>query len=517
MGGKPGGPQVAFADLEGQGDKGDAQPLKLATPMLLISKAVLQVELCPTGPAPDIILESLHMMVSAGESVTERKDRKGVFGCLHIVLRDCAQNEEECRSIIFDHEEDDAAETDEHAEAMSTRNKIRKAIAFSFEDTKVWCLPKIPQDTAPDTYTDAPEAYVDKIHEIRTSLATQLSEPKLLNGQQLTGRIIARLLPELAEEMRSNKPALNPPSLIERVAESEARDASAKLLDNFKQDLRAIDAKLPMPPDNLEQELEVCCSRVTTGFIDGSASFGVCKAFPLIKKDLEKEVETMRKSLEVRNQELLDENTEEVLKEKKARIDELLEAIALPLASRQLENSMKALKDEMLGSALDASLSNFPEPLRERVRRGLADHISLRAEERRRINVIENSRRRSRNISFGSLAMLALAALLAIAAGDAEACEGSLTSTSVDAISWNQILRCWHRPEFRTALEDQKARKEEEEARLAAEEKRLREKREEEQRFEELQQAEFRKKMGVATGLSAVVAAAMKYVLRAMT
>ena len=51
LGGKKGGPRVCFADLEGQGDKGSpseinyssrpgvAQDLKIATPLLIISKA----------------------------------------------------------------------------------------------------------------------------------------------------------------------------------------------------------------------------------------------------------------------------------------------------------------------------------------------------------------------------------------------------------------------------------------------------------------------------------------------
>eukprot|EP00928_Gymnodinium_smaydae_P037196 TRINITY_DN25863_c0_g2_i1.p1 TRINITY_DN25863_c0_g2~~TRINITY_DN25863_c0_g2_i1.p1 ORF type:complete len:1342 (-),score=166.03 TRINITY_DN25863_c0_g2_i1:240-4217(-) len=55
-------PSVALLDLEGQGDKGLAQDVKLATPLLLVSKVVLLLELCPTGPSKESILESLQVM-----------------------------------------------------------------------------------------------------------------------------------------------------------------------------------------------------------------------------------------------------------------------------------------------------------------------------------------------------------------------------------------------------------------------------------------------------------------------
>eukprot|EP00913_Durusdinium_trenchii_P017602 g16543.t1 len=143
LGGKKGGPRVAFADLEGQGDKGLqltsvailrlAQDLKIATPLLIVSKVVLLMEVCPGGPSSEAILESLQLLMMAGNCIAERKDRRGLFGCLHIVLRDCAQDEAECRSIIFDKEDEVNAETDQHAEAMQKRNDIRKSIEISFE------------------------------------------------------------------------------------------------------------------------------------------------------------------------------------------------------------------------------------------------------------------------------------------------------------------------------------------------------------------------------------------------
>ncbi|CAE8615294.1 unnamed protein product [Polarella glacialis] len=226
LGGQVGGPRIAFTDLEGQGDKGAAQDLKLATPLLLISKAVLLQELCPTGPSKESILESLQLMMLAANFVAERKDRRGLFGCLHVILRDCMQDEAECHSIIFDIEDENDAETDEQAQAMAKRNQVRKAIALSFEATPhVWCLPKLAEDTAPEDYRKAPEFFIAKIHEIRSALAEQLAQPKLLDGRPLTGGVIAALMPELAEAMRSDAPALNPPSIIERVAEAE--DSSA--------------------------------------------------------------------------------------------------------------------------------------------------------------------------------------------------------------------------------------------------------------------------------------------------
>ncbi|CAK9008486.1 unnamed protein product [Durusdinium trenchii] len=172
LGGKKGGPRVAFADLEGQGDKGLAQDLKIATPLLIVSKVVLLMEVCPGGPSSEAILESLQLLMMAGNCIAERKDRRGLFGCLHIVLRDCAQDEAECRSIIFDKEDEVNAETDQHAEAMQKRNDIRKSIEISFEAApKVWCVPKLAEEL---------KWGFDRLHNCATRVVHPVRKPGML-------------------------------------------------------------------------------------------------------------------------------------------------------------------------------------------------------------------------------------------------------------------------------------------------------------------------------------------------
>ncbi|CAL1170639.1 unnamed protein product [Cladocopium goreaui] len=223
-------PRVAFADLEGQGDKGLEQDLKIATPLLIVSKARWTLLHSIRSTERILTYRSLQLLMMAGNCIAERKaqvgkrwaqassgrldlqDRRGLFGCLHIVLRDCAHDEVECRSIIFDHEDEVNAETDQHAKAMQKRNEIRKSIEISFEDV------------APDDYTKAnKEGFADKIDDIR----------------MLTGSVIAALMPELAEAMRSNEPALNPPSLVDRVAAMEVQRAMDELVERAGKDAAA--------------------------------------------------------------------------------------------------------------------------------------------------------------------------------------------------------------------------------------------------------------------------------------
>ena len=71
------------------------------------------------------------------------------------------------------------------------------------------------------------------------TLAQQLSEPKLLNGRALTGTMIAALMPELADAMRSDDPALNPPSLVDRVSAAQLQRAIQELIRKAAEELSA--------------------------------------------------------------------------------------------------------------------------------------------------------------------------------------------------------------------------------------------------------------------------------------
>eukprot|EP00928_Gymnodinium_smaydae_P037195 TRINITY_DN25863_c0_g1_i1.p1 TRINITY_DN25863_c0_g1~~TRINITY_DN25863_c0_g1_i1.p1 ORF type:complete len:694 (-),score=123.53 TRINITY_DN25863_c0_g1_i1:39-2072(-) len=250
-------PSVALLDLEGQGDKGLAQDVKLATPLLLVSKVVLLLELCPTGPSKESILESLQVMMRAAEHVSERQHRKSVFGSLHIILRDCSQDEAECHEIIFGLENENDADTDEHAKAIARRNEVRNAIGLAFEATpKVWCMPKLPTCDAPADYRKASPDFVAKVEEMRAVLGRQLSGPKLLDSKPLTGTMIADLMPAVADVLRSSAPALNPPSLMERITEAEVRRALEEAHATATCRFDSLRRSLPMEVSRLQREME---------------------------------------------------------------------------------------------------------------------------------------------------------------------------------------------------------------------------------------------------------------------
>lgn len=449
LGGKKGGPRVAFADLEGQGDKGLAQDLKIATPLLIVSKVVLLMEVCPGGPSSEAILESLQLLMMAGNCIAERKDRRGLFGCLHIVLRDCAQDEAECRSIIFDKEDEVNAETDQHAEAMQKRNDIRKSIEISFEAApKVWCVPKLAEDVAPDDYTKANrEGFPDKIDEIRNTVAQQLSEPKLLNGRPLTGSVIAALMPELAEAMRSNEPALNPPSLVDRVAAIQVQRTTEELFEKAGKDSEVILTKLPMHTQQLDKELAALQSHVSLEFSSRLKAFfaPADSTAEAASDELKQKVDTLCQSLQLKNTELLVQLADKILKEERTKAERMFGAICLPLASRDLEAKLDLAKEEVLG-ALDDSLEMLTPELAELTKRGVCGHIFDLLEEKRSVNKMELRRRRSRlaTLSIGPLLTLAVAALAIFMAGDVAEC------TQLAASGGNPWLnpRCWrHLPQ----------------------------------------------------------------------
>jgi len=251
-------PKMVFLDVEGQGDKGLRHDVKLATPLLLISKVVILHEICPIGPSKEGLLEMLQIMMKAASQVGERSERNNLFGCLHIVLRDCCQDEEACHSIIFDTEDAAEAETDDQADAINKRNEIREAIRLSFEQRPtVWCLPKMLTHVAPEDYRSADPAYVVKIWEMREFMRGQLGQPKTLAGRPLTGRTIVSAMPSIAQALASNSPALNPPSILEAVRLEEAR----RLQVQFRSEVSRKQKSIPESVEPVLFELDVAIGK----------------------------------------------------------------------------------------------------------------------------------------------------------------------------------------------------------------------------------------------------------------
>jgi len=270
FGGPEDGPSLAFVDAEGQADKGKSYDIKLATPLLLVSKVIIMNEICPTGPSKEDILRTIEIFMRAAEQVSERKKRKKLFGNLHLIMRDCSQPDSECWDIIFEIEDADIAETDEQAQAIVERNKIREGIFNAFESVpKVWCLPKLLTRHVPKNYRDNSPDYVAKIEEMRAYMGKQLALPKLLDDKPLTGTMIAALMPQLQEALKSDSPILNPPSMMQAVCDLEAQRIVEKFgveVDRFFR----IDMtnKLPLASPFYEGELD-CAKALMTKELRG--------------------------------------------------------------------------------------------------------------------------------------------------------------------------------------------------------------------------------------------------------
>ena len=120
-------PLLAFVDMEGQGDCGIRYDVKLATPLLLVAKVVVLNVVCPNGPSRIEILDTLAIMMRAARQVQSASG--DVFGNLHLVLRDCMNDEAECHRIVFDLEDEHLGAAD--ITAVRERNQIRNRVGSS--------------------------------------------------------------------------------------------------------------------------------------------------------------------------------------------------------------------------------------------------------------------------------------------------------------------------------------------------------------------------------------------------
>jgi len=226
------GPQIAFVDMEGQANKGLKYDVKLATPILLIAKVVVLNVVCPTGPSHEEILGILKVMVNAARHVKIGEERCHLFGNLHVVLRDCINDEAECHRIIFAYEREGDDEMGDSASAVAKRNSVRTELEQAFESKPyVWCLPRLPITGVPtlehlDSHGGV--AYMAKIAEMRGAMGGQLASPKHLAGTPLTGERIVKLMEHLVPLLDSDAPALSPPDMIEAVDRAIMAEAAAE-------------------------------------------------------------------------------------------------------------------------------------------------------------------------------------------------------------------------------------------------------------------------------------------------
>ncbi|KAJ1453203.1 hypothetical protein M885DRAFT_524851 [Pelagophyceae sp. CCMP2097] len=238
---------VVFADMEGQRDRGLSRDVQLATPLLLVASAVLLVVPCTTGPSKVNILDALAVAMAAAMLVSERRDRRGIFGTLHVVLRGCGNSEKDCLDIIFGVENASTAETDDEAVAVEQRNGVRAAVAVAFSgEARVWCLPSVADD---EIESDA--KYSKKVTEVHDALCLQFAErPRKLFASDvpLTGCVIAAMLPQVkrALERHGASAAIDPPCVVDAIAQGECARFQLEVLRDAEAAFEAFDRKLPI-------------------------------------------------------------------------------------------------------------------------------------------------------------------------------------------------------------------------------------------------------------------------------
>ena len=210
--------QLAIFDVEGQADKGDKYDLQLAVPALLISNVVF-VHLICTRPPKEVALDKLALMMYASEQVADGVSCKNLFGHLHLVLRDCPNDEDECKDIIFG-DEDVSSVPRPQRPNIQKRNDIRLAIRDAFTSVSVWCIPRLP--AIPKNLEDVTPEYKEKLQQIKKAVTDHTSDEELFGGLPMTGPRVPILMQSLSEALMQDHPALNPPSMMQAILTKQA-------------------------------------------------------------------------------------------------------------------------------------------------------------------------------------------------------------------------------------------------------------------------------------------------------
>lgn len=255
-------PQIGLLDVEGHGSA-MAYDIKLSVPLFLVSNVVVFHYECGCSPAAavDSILRQIRLLLGAADDVVAGGSLGASFGHLRVVLRDCGQEEDACRRLIFCKEEEGTGTTDQNVAAVE-RNVIRRYLEKRFASIGVWCLPRALLHEMPGDYRDLGErgdfapwglSYVAKINDIRFAIAGLLSTPRLFSGQPLTGTMVGALLSAVAEEFLNESPALNPPSILSAMRGAQIDSVDKKILRAADDEFGSIIKSLPFEdPNSLE-------------------------------------------------------------------------------------------------------------------------------------------------------------------------------------------------------------------------------------------------------------------------
>eukprot|EP00121_Abeoforma_whisleri_P013896 Awhi_evm1s12823 len=290
--------------------------------------------ICGAGPTKTSILNTLKKFMVAAEFVSEDEDQyENLFGNLHVVLRDCSNDEDECSSIIFDLEDESPPQKLKKAErnALVERNDIRRSIASSFKTTKVWTLPKLDikaTEKGNERHREIAHQnneYMSKIGQMRKVMIKNLAEPKYISGQKLTGPLLNGLLSHIKDSLNSDAPQLNPPSIMETVCKNQFKETEDKVINKIAEQLLECEKLLPLLEEEFEaneilseieneshREMEECLEQMQFGDID-------LESFSLRYQDL-------KAKLEQRNQTMLSEKRKEETKQIQTVKEQLLKS-----------------------------------------------------------------------------------------------------------------------------------------------------------------------------------------------
>ncbi|CAN0417639.1 unnamed protein product [Pylaiella littoralis] len=275
-------PEIGFVDVEGQGDKHITYEIKLAIPLLLLSKVVL---FNWSGlPNKTTMLNSLGTMREAATTI-DRSQRKDVFGHLIVLLRDVAEKEEkEAYSVIFD-KEDDYCITDEAEKQMDLRNVIRRDLNSSFQSIRVCCLPPPHEKINGDRQIAQGEvspAFAAKVTKLRHLLATELvAKPHSFgNGPVVGGEVLSSLLTGVCEVVNGGLSNFVPLSLMQSIQQGRAETVLSESKNLFNQSIAiGVEDKPPLSKANTKKLIEAAASTAVGHFTGQSLAESIASKY----------------------------------------------------------------------------------------------------------------------------------------------------------------------------------------------------------------------------------------------
>ncbi|CAM9969406.1 unnamed protein product [Ectocarpus sp. 12 AP-2014] len=275
-------PEIGFVDVEGQGDGHLTYEVKLATPLLLLSKVVFFNWL--GQPNKTTMLDRLGMMREAAATI-DRSQRRDAFGHLIVLLRDVAEKyEKDAYSLIFDEEKDDC-ETDEAEEQMNLRNGIRRDLTKSFQSVRVCSLPLPHAEINGDRQIAQGEvspAFAAKVNNLRQLLATDLlARPHSFGNEAIVGgELLSSLLTGVCKAVNGGLSNFFPLSLMQSIQQRRAETMLSESKKLFKQSVaKSVEGKPPLSKAATKNVIEVATSTAVGYFTAQSLAESVASTY----------------------------------------------------------------------------------------------------------------------------------------------------------------------------------------------------------------------------------------------